>query len=78
MLRQGSKSVYVLILQDELNTLGFRTGGLDGAFGPTTRSAVTSYQSSRRLTSDGIVGCRTWEALQHETVGTGRSSTTLD
>jgi len=77
-LRQGSRNVYVLILQDELNTLGFRTGGLDGIFGPTTRSAVTSFQSSRRLTSDGVVGCNTWEALQFEIVGNGRSATTMD
>ena len=29
LIRQGSRGVYVLIAQDDLNTLGFRTGGLD-------------------------------------------------
>ena len=29
LLRRGSISTYVLIAQDGLNTLGFRTGGLD-------------------------------------------------
>lgn len=29
LIKQGSISTYVLIAQDDLNTLGFRTGGLD-------------------------------------------------
>lgn len=78
VLRQGSRSTYVLILQDGLNTLGFRTGGLDGIFGANTRNAVTNYQSSRQLSADGIVGCVTWTAVQLEVVGMGRSSTTID
>ena len=40
MLRRGSLSNYVLIAQDDLNTLGFRTGGLDGIFGVATQNAV--------------------------------------
>ena len=43
-LRRGSLSNYVLIAQDDLNTLGFRTGGLDGIFGSATQNAVISYQ----------------------------------
>ena len=31
-LRRGSISNYVCIAQDDLNTLGFRTNGLDGIF----------------------------------------------
>ena len=77
-LRQGSLSVYVLILQDGLNTLGFTTGGLDGIFGSRTFNAVKSYQSSRGLSSDGIVGCNTWRSLQENVIGVGRTSTTLD
>lgn len=77
-LRRGSLSVYVLILQDGLNTLGFTTGGLDGIFGNRTFEAVKSYQTSRGLASDGIVGCNTWRSLQENVIGTGRTSTTLD
>jgi len=77
-IRRGSISTYVLIAQDDLNTLGFRTGGLDGIFGPATQSAVTSYQRSRGLTADGIVGCNTWRSLQEAVVGTGKTSTTID
>lgn len=32
IVRRGSISTYVLIAQDDLNTLGFSTGGLDGIF----------------------------------------------
>ena len=78
LIRRGSISTYVLIAQDDLNTLGFRTGGLDGIFGARTQEAVRNYQRSRGLTADGIVGCNTWRSLQEDVVGTGRTSTTLD
>ena len=77
-LRRGSLSVYVLILQDGLNTLGFSTGGLDGIFGSRTLNAVRNYQLSRGLSADGIVGCNTWRSLQENVIGIGRTSTTLD
>ena len=68
----------MLIAQDDLNTIGFRTGGLDGVFGSQTRNAVIAYQRSRGLTADGIVGCNTWLSLQEDVVGRGRTSTTID
>ena len=71
-------SVYVLIAQDGLNTLGFRTGGLDGIFGSQTRNAVINYQISRGLAADGIVGCNTWRSIQENVIGIGRTSTTID
>jgi hypothetical protein len=77
-LRMGSRSTYVLILQDDLNTLGYVTGGLDGVFGNATYNAVVNYQRARRLAADGVVGCATWTALQSDVVGKGRTSTTID
>ena len=77
-IRRGSISTYVLIAQDDLTTLGFRTGGLDGIFGSRTEQAVRNYQRSRGLAADGIVGCNTWRSLQEDVVGTGRTATTLD
>lgn len=77
-IRRGSLSNYVLIAQDDLNTLGFRTNGLDGIFGAATQNAVISYQKSRGLTADGIVGCNTWRSLQEEVVGTGPTGTTIN
>jgi len=78
VLRVGSRSTYVLVLQDGLNTLGFRTGGLTGTFGPLTNEAVLGFQRSRGLVADGVVGCRTWRTLQGAVVGKGRTSTTID
>lgn len=40
IIRNGSRGVYVMIAQDNLNTLGYRTGGLDGIFG-TGRTDTT-------------------------------------
>lgn len=78
IVRRGSKGVYVLIAQDNLNTLGYTTGGLDGIFGDKTFNAVQEYQRKAGLTIDGIIGCNTWRALQNAVVGTGRTSTTID
>lgn len=77
-ISSGSKGVYVLIAQDGLNTLGYKTGGLDGVFGNNTRNAVISYQRSQGLATDGIIGCNTWSRLQAEIVGKGRTRTTID
>lgn len=78
LLKRGSISNYVCILQDDLNTLGFRTGGLDGVFGQATQTAVINYQRSRGLSADGLVGCNTWRSLQENVIGTGPTSTTIN
>ena len=78
LIIQGSRGKYVCIAQDDLNTLGYRTGGLDGVFGQQTDTAVRNYQRSRGLTVDGIIGCNTWRSLQENVVGTGKTSTTID
>lgn len=77
-VRRGSISTYVLIAQDDLNTLGYRTGGLDGIFGANTQKAVRDYQTRVGLAVDGIVGCNTWRALQEAVVGNGPTSTTIN
>ena len=69
-VKRGSVGMYTLIAQDDLNTLGFSTGGLDGIFGANTENAVKRYQTSRGLASDGIIGCNTWRSLQENVVGT--------
>ena len=77
-LKRGSVSNYVCIAQDDLNTLGYTTGGLDGVFGGQTQNAVRRYQASRELSVDGIIGCNTWKSLQENVVGTGVTSTTIN
>ena len=78
LIRQGSRGNYVCIAQDDLYTLGYRTGGLDGVFGPQTYNAVSNYLRSRGLAVDGIIGCNTWRSQQENVVGTGKTSTTID
>ena len=77
-LKRGSISNYVCIAQDDLNTLGFTTGGLDGIFGQATQNAVIAYQRRKGLVADGIVGCNTWRSLQEDVVGTGETRTTIN
>ena len=78
LLKRGSISNYVLIAQDDLITLGYPTGGLDGIFGSQTQQAVRNYQQKAGLTVDGIVGCNTWRSLQEAVVGTGPTDTTIN
>lgn len=78
LIKRGSLSNYVLVAQDDLNTLGYSTNGLDGIFGSATQNAVKAYQTDKGLTADGIVGCNTWRSLQEDVVGTGATSTTIN
>lgn len=78
LIRQGSRGNYVCIAQDDLNTLGYKTGGLDGVFGTQTYNAVRSYQATMGLAVDGIIGCNTWRSLQENVVGTGKTTTTIN
>ena len=77
-LRQGSAGVYVLVLQDALNALGFSTRTLDGRFGANTRAAVRQFQEKYGLNADGIVGCKTWRRVTELAVGSGRTATVLN
>lgn len=77
LVRNGSRGVYVCILQDGLTTLGYDTGGLDGIFGAKTASSVRTFQNTNGLTPDGIVGTRTWNSLMSQVVGKGSTATTV-
>jgi lysozyme len=63
-LRLGSRGQVVAKLQQLLNKQGANIGVADGAFGPRTKNAVINFQKSRQLLPDGIVGPRTWLALE--------------
>lgn len=62
VLREGSSGANVTAVQQLLTARGYATTA-DGAFGPATKSKVVSFQSSRGLTADGIVGTQTWGKL---------------
>ena len=77
-VRRGSRSTYVLILQDALNALGYTNRPLDGIFGGGTENAVRAFQRAVSLTADGICGCNTWKKLTSAVVGIGRTKTVID
>ncbi len=66
VVKIGNKGVYVLVLQDALNTLGYNAGNIDGIFGENTKNAVIRFQKDKNLTADGIVGCNTWRELTRQ------------
>ncbi|GAB3714499.1 peptidoglycan-binding protein [Mariniluteicoccus flavus] len=61
-LSSGAKGDRVKALQATLNDHGAKIA-VDGSFGPATTAAAKSFQKSRGLTADGIVGPATWDAL---------------
>lgn len=63
VLAAGSKGTYVTTLQRRLNTLGYWCGTADGAFGAQTKQAVYAIQKVAGLGRDGVVGAKTWDAL---------------
>lgn len=60
-LRKGSKGSAVRTLQYVLSPK--YTGKIDGVFGAGTEKAVRSYQASKGLKADGLVGGKTWGKL---------------
>ncbi len=67
-LKQGASGAAVKNLQTRLRAHGYNVS-VDGAFGPATASAVKQFQSSKGLTADGIVGPKTWQALNSAPTG---------
>ena len=63
VLRKGDKGDDVKELQERLNDLGYDCGLADGAFGTRTKNAVVRFQADHNLDPDGVVGSRTWAAL---------------
>jgi zinc D-Ala-D-Ala carboxypeptidase len=64
-VKSGSKGDAVRAVQWQLaNEYGFTKLKVDGNFGPATQSAVKSFQKKYKLTQDGIVGSKTWMALE--------------
>ena len=64
-LKKGNKGEYVAVLQQKLIFNGYSLPhyGIDGDFGSETEKAVKAFQKDHGLTADGVVGKKTWEAL---------------
>lgn len=65
LLWKGSRGNIVRAAQILLIGYGYDCGECqdDGEFGASTENAVRWFQSDNMLTSDGIIGCKTWAAL---------------
>lgn len=59
----GADGPEVAAIQQRLQVHGFEIGTIDGSYGSRTKSAVSGFQQSKRLNSDGIVDKETWTAL---------------
>ena len=61
-LRVGDQGSEVAEIQGQLASLGYDVVA-DGDFGPATAEAIKSFQASRGLEADGLVGPGTYSAL---------------
>lgn len=61
-VKRGAKGNITKLIQERLNSVGFRISA-DGIFGGGTENAVKVFQRNRGLSQDGIVGRNTWEWL---------------
>jgi peptidoglycan hydrolase-like protein with peptidoglycan-binding domain len=72
VLKKGSTDPAVQDLQEALKILGHDPGPIDSVFGASTERAVRSFQQSKGIAADGVVGRVTWisidEADQSEPV----------
>lgn len=66
ILRQGASGQDVEYLQTLLCGVG-EIITVDGKFGPATTKAVKAFQKAQGLIVDGIVGAKTWTALEAAT-----------
>jgi hypothetical protein len=63
-LKPGDSGAQVKVLQRALASLGYSPGTIDGVYGTKTTDAVTRFQTSAKITADGIVGSETLQALR--------------
>ncbi len=78
-MRYGENSQAVRLIQQSMIDLNIdpmtnsikKYGSPDGIYGSETKKAVKKYQTSKRLTSDGVVGQNTMRALDTDLPGAG-------
>jgi peptidoglycan hydrolase-like protein with peptidoglycan-binding domain len=71
VLKQGSKGDWVVCLQNALNHLGYGPLTSDGNFGPKTTDVIKKFQKNLGLQADGIVGEKTWLAIDKQATAQG-------
>jgi len=51
-------------VQRALQSAGYYDGSIDGKVGKKTKQAIRDFQLANELTSDGVVGRKTWDMLK--------------
>ena len=62
-LQLGDSGLRVKQLQQQLKNIGLYTDAIDGHFTESVKNAIVSFQTSKKLQADGIVGIKSWVAL---------------
>lgn len=60
----SSNAMSIKEIQTALKTLGYYTGTVDGITGNKTKTAIKKFQTSNKLTANGVVGASTKSKLQ--------------
>jgi peptidoglycan hydrolase-like protein with peptidoglycan-binding domain len=77
-LRMGLRgNSEVVKLQKNLRKLGVYSGAIDGNFGQKTKNAVMAFQSSVKISPDGVVGPKT-QYIMKDRIGLGLVVTVND
>ncbi|AFZ03257.1 peptidoglycan-binding protein [Calothrix sp. PCC 6303] len=76
VLQFGSKGAAVSQLQQNLRSLRFYNGPINGNFGTLTQQAVIRFQQTYRISADGVAGTRTLRTISAalKPIGTGGDS----
>ncbi|MFN7054932.1 peptidoglycan-binding protein [Hyphomonas sp.] len=77
-LAVGSRGEAVLKLQQDLETLGYATGGADGIFGQGTRRALVAFQNEAGVAVTGMLDDATRDAFAAEFAARERGSVEID
>ena len=64
-IKKGAQGHEVKLLQEYLQKLGYSLK-IDGDFGAITDKLVREFQTKLKLTVDGVVGDKTWAAIENE------------
>lgn len=64
LLSSGMRGNDVKELQNDLHTLDYSVGSIDGIFGQNTKNAVMDLQRDHNLSVDGIAGSNTFSAIE--------------
>ena len=55
-----------IMMQLVLKSYGYYEGNIDGIFGNISKKALTTFQSSNNIKSDGIIGSETCNLLKNK------------